>query len=528
MTDPYPPLQPGNRRRADVARPCSAVAKQRRGDRYPLGVPRPRRVLATLEHCPTGIAGLDEVTSGGLPRDRTTLVAGGPGCGKTLMATEFLVRGVEMGEPGVLLAFEETADELTTNVGSLGWDLDGMARDGKLVVDHIRVEREQIDQTGEYDLQALFIRLDLAIREVNAKRVVLDTLEVLFSALDDTALLRAELRRLFAWLKTRGVTSIVTAERGEGALTRHGLEEYVADCVISLDHRVEEQLAVRRLRVVKLRGASHGTNEYPFVIDATGFNVVPVTSFSLEHQASTEVVSTGVPQLDGMLGRGGWYKGSTTMISGESGTGKTTFAAAFADAACRRGEKCLYLAFEESGAQLTRNMASVGLRLDRWTKKGQLLIHSSRPTQLGLERHLTTVYQQVEAHHPDVVVVDPITDFTSLGTAVDVKALLMRIVDYLKNQQITTLFTSLMHEQVSDDPSVSSLIDNWVQLRNLEIESQRDRGLFIQKARGMAHSNEIREFVLTEKGIKLLDVVTNAQGVVTGRARVRATTTGAG
>lgn len=460
---------------------------------------------AGLEHCPTGISGLDEITCGGLPRGRTTLLAGGPGCGKTLLAAEFLVRGIEMGEPGVFLAFEETADELAINVATLGWDLQKLCEDGKLVVDHLKVERELIDQTGDYDLEALFIRIGFAIDEVGAKRVVLDTIEVLFSALDDTARLRSELRRLFNWLKTRGVTAIVTAERGEGRLTRHGLEEYVADCVISLDHRVEAQLAVRRLRIVKLRGSSHGTNEYPFVIDADGFNVVPVTSFRLDHPAATEVVSTGVPDLDAMVSRGGWYKGSTTMISGESGTGKTTFAAAFADAACRNGLRSLYLAFEESGAQLVRNMASVGMSLDRWTDKGLLRIHASRPTELGLERHLTTVYQQVETHAPDVVVVDPITDFTSLGSSVEVKVLLMRIVDYLKNHHITTVFTSLVHERGIEDPTISSLIDNWVQLRNLETELQRRRGVFIQKVRGMAHSHKVREFVLTDSGIRLLE-----------------------
>ena len=482
-------------------------------------VPSPPVAPTPLEHCPTGIAGLDEITSGGLPRGRTTLLAGGPGCGKTLLAAEFLVRGAEMGEPGVFVAFEETAEELTQNVASLGWDLDGMCADGKLVVDYVKVERERIDKTGDYDLEALFIRIGFAIKEVGARRVVLDTIEVLFSALDDSATLRAELRRLFSWLKQQGVTAIVTAERGEGNLTRHGLEEYVADCVITLDHRVDDQIAVRRIRVVKQRGSGHGTNEYPFVIDEGGVSVVPVTSFQLDHLAGTDIVSTGVPELDAMAGRGGWYKGSTTMISGESGTGKTTFAAAFADAACRRGERCLYMAFEESGRQLARNMASVGLDLTRWMDDGRLRVHASRPTQLGLERHLTTIYQQVEAHDPDVVVIDPITDFTSLGTSTDVKVLLMRIVDYLKTRQVTAVFTSLMHDRGSEDPTISSLIDNWVQLRNLESQAQRDRAVFIQKARGMPHSNQIREFMLSDEGIRLLDVVPGPEGVLTGRAR---------
>ena len=472
-----------------------------------------------LEHCPTGIAGLDEITSGGLPRGRITLLTGGPGCGKTMLATEFLVRGAEMGEPGLFVTFEETAGELTVNAGSMGWDLEGLCAEGKLAVDFVRVERENIDETGDYDLEALLIRLDYGIKELGARRVVIDTVEVLFSALDDTIRLRAELRRLFAWLKKTGVTAIVTAEQGDGTPTRNGLEEYVADSVVSLDHRVQDQLAVRRIRIVKMRGSSHGTNEYPFVIDRRGFSVVPITSFNLEHPAATDTVSTGVPDLDAMLGRGGWFKGSVTMVSGESGTGKTTFAAAFADSACRRGDRCLFMAFEESGAQLARNMASVGMDLSRWEREGLLRLHASRPTQLGLERHLTSIYQEVEATSPDVMVVDPISDFTTLGTAMDVKALLMRIVDYLKNRQVTTIITSLTHEHATESPAVSSLIDNWVQLRNLESESQRDRGLFIQKARGMPHSNQIREFQLTAEGIRLLDVVSGPSGVVVGRAR---------
>ena len=482
-----------------------------------------RRRLRGLEHCPTGIEGLDTITSGGLPKGRTTLVAGGAGSGKTLFATEFLVRGVEQGEAGVFLAFEETAEELTANVASLGWDLEQLCADGMLVVDHVKVEREHILQTGDFDLEALFIRLGYAIDSVGATRVVLDTLEVLFSALDDTAVLRSELRRLFTWLKDKGVTAIVTAERGEGTLTRHGLEEYVSDCVISLDHRVVDQLAIRRLRVVKLRGSTHGTNEYPFLIDPNGgLSVVPITSFDLSHGASKEVVSSGVAELDAMLGKRGWYRGSTTMISGESGTGKTTFAAHFADAACGRGERCLYLAFEESPDQIIRNMASVGLKLGTWVRKGNLRIHSSRPTQAGLESHLIALYQQVRDHAPDVVVLDPITDFTVLGTSIDVKSMLMRIVDYLKKHQVTAVFTSLLHEGgVADDPTISSLIDNWVQLRNLELDAQHDRGLYVQKARGMAHSNQIREFELHDKGIRFLDVVPGPRGVLTGRARVR-------
>ena len=487
-----------------MARKAAAVTREKR-----------RRGAKALEHCPTGIDGLDEVTNGGLPRNRTTLVAGAAGCGKTLLAAQFLIGGIEQGEHGVFIAFEETAEELATNMASLGWDLEQLQADGKLAVDYVRVDREQIDQTGDYDLEGLFVRLQFAIERVGATRVAIDTLEVLFAALNDTATLRAELRRLFTWLKGRSVTSIVTAERGDnpGAITRHGLEEYVSDCVITLDHRVDEQLATRRLRIVKYRGSSHGTNEYPFVIGDAGISVVPVTSFDLEHRASTDVVSTGVPGLDEMISKGGWYRGSTTMISGESGTGKTSFAAAFADAACRRGERAVYLAFEESADQLIRNMASIGVKLQPHVRKKLLRIHASRPTQAGLESHLTELYRVVEDTSPDVVVIDPITDFTTIGTSVDIKAMLMRMVDYLKTKQITTVFTSLIHERgMVDDPTISSLIDNWVQLRNIETEFERNRGIFVQKARGMAHSHSVREFELHDKGIRLLDRVKGGTG----------------
>jgi circadian clock protein KaiC len=474
-----------------------------------------------VEHVLTGIDGLDLVTNGGLPRGRTSLVTGGPGCGKSLFGLSFLLNGVAAGEPGVCISFEETPEELAANAASIGYDLAMAVEDGQLEIDHVIVERDRVTQTGAYDLEGLMVRLQLAIDTVGAKRVVIDTLEVLFGELDDSANLRSELRRLFHWLNAKDVTTVVTAEKGTGSITRYGLEEYVSDCVITLDHRVVNQLAIRRLRIVKLRGSSHGTNEYPFVIDpAAGVSVVPITSFDLTHSAPTEVVSSGVAELDGMLAKGGWYRGSTTMISGESGTGKSTFAAHFADAACGRGERCLYLAFEESPEQIARNMASVGLRLDRWVKRRLLRIHASRPTESGLESHLISLYEQVRSHQPDVVVLDPITDFTALGTSFDVKAMLMRIVDYLKRQEITAVFTNLMHDHTTmDDPTVSSLIDNWVQLRNLELDAQHNRGLYIQKARGMAHSNQIREFEMTDKGIRLLDVVPGPSGVLTGRAR---------
>lgn len=479
---------------------------------------------ASLLKCPTGIQGLDEITCGGLPQGRTTLVCGSAGCGKTLLGIEFLVRGALLhNEPGVFLAFEETGEELAQNVRSLGFDLDDLIEKKKLAVDYIYIERSEIEETGEYDLEGLFIRLGYAIDSIGARRVVLDTLETLFSGLSNVAIVRAELRRLFRWLKEKGVTSIVTAERGDGTLTRHGLEEYVADCVLSLDHRVAGQISTRRLRVVKYRGSTHATNEFPFLIDEGGISVLPITSLQLQHEASIERISSGVPALDAMLGGQGFFRGSSVLLSGTAGVGKTSLACHAVDACCQRGERCLYFAFEESEAQLFRNMRSIGLDLEPWVKKGLLRFQVARPTMNGLEMHLTSIYRQVETFQPRLVIVDPITSFLSSGTDAEASSMMIRLVDYLKSHQITALLTNLNHagsalEQTN--VSISSLIDTWLLLQDLELNGERNRGLYILKSRGMAHSNQIREFLLTEKGIQLTEVYLGPEGVLTGSARL--------
>jgi circadian clock protein KaiC len=479
---------------------------------------------ASLPKCTTGIPGLDEITGGGLPKGRPTLVCGGAGCGKTLMGIEFLVRGAMLhNEPGVFLAFEETAEELAQNVRSLGFDLDDLIEKQKLAVDYIYIERSEIDETGEYDLEGLFIRLGHAIDSIGAKRVVLDTLETLFSGLSNVAILRSELRRLFRWLKEKGVTSIITAERGDGSLTRHGLEEYVSDCVLLLDHRVEGQISTRRLRVVKYRGSAHATNEFPFLIDEGGVSVLPITSLQLQHKASLERISSGVPALDAMLGGQGFFRGSSVLVSGTAGVGKTSLACHAADACCQRGERCLYIAFEESEAQLLRNMRSIGLDLEPWVRKGLLRFQVARPTMNGLEMHLASMHKHVEAFQPHLVIVDPITSFLSSGTDTEASSMMMRLVDYLKSRQVTALLTNLNHagsvlEQTS--VTISSLIDTWLLLRDMETNGERNRGLYILKSRGMAHSNQIREFLLTDNGVQLTDVYLGPEGVLTGSARL--------
>jgi len=479
---------------------------------------------AGILKCPTGIHGLDEITVGGLPRGRPTLVCGSAGCGKTLLGMEFLVRGAtEFGEPGVCLSFEETGEELANNVASLGFDLNSLIERKKLLIDHVYLDRSLIEETGEYDLEALFVRLGHAVDSIGAKRVLLDSIEALFAGLDNEGVLRSELRRLFRWLKDRNLTAVVTAERGQATLSRHGLEEYISDCVILLDHQVTETVLTRRLRVVKYRGSTHGMNEYPFLIESDGISVLPVTSMYLKHVACNERVSTGVAALDKMFGGKGYYRGNSILVSGTSGTGKTSLTAHFVDAACARGEKCVFFSFEESEDQLIRNMMSIGLDLRRWVKKGLLHFHAVRPTTFGLEMHLVKIHKIIEEIKPSVVAVDPVTGLLHAGTESETRSILLRLIDYLKEKQITALITTLTSGAIAQEQTeidISSLVDSWLLLRDIESGGERNRGLYILKARGIAHSNQIREFLLTDHGIELREVYLGEAGLLTGSGRV--------
>ncbi len=477
-----------------------------------------------LPKAKTGIQGLDEITGGGLPKGRPTLICGGAGCGKTLLAMEFLVRGAtDFDEPGVFVTFEESVDDLIMNVASLGFDLHDLIARKKIVLEYIYVDRNEMTETGEYDLEGLFIRLGCAIHNIGAKRVVLDTIESLFAGFSNPLILRAELRRLFSWLKNKGVTAVITGERGEKTLTRQGLEEYVSDCVLTLDHRVVAQDSTRRIRIVKYRGSTHGTNEYPFLIDEDGISILPITSLSLQHEVSSECISSGVPRLDSMLGGGGFYRGSSILISGTAGTGKSSISASFTDAACRRGERVIYFAFEESPAQIMRNMRSIGIDLGQWVEKGLLQFSANRPTLNGLETHLTTMHKEINIFKPQSVVVDPLSSLLVEGKDIEVKSMLMRLVDFLKVNLITGLFTNLTSGGAAlerTNVEISSLIDSWLLLRNIETGGERNRGLYILKSRGMTHSNQIREFLLTDNGIELRDVYVGLNGVLTGSLRL--------
>ena len=470
----------------------------------------------------TGIRGLDDLTLGGLPAGRPTLLCGAAGCGKTLFGVTFLVNGAtDYGENGVFMSFEERAVDLEQNVVSLGYGLADLVAAKKIVIDHVHVERAEIEESGDYDLEGLFVRLNHAIDSIGAKRVVLDTVEALFAGFTDKGILRAELRRLFAWLKDKGVTAIITGERGDGQLTRYGIEEYVSDCVILLDNRVEEQITTRRLRVVKYRGSAHGTNEYPFLIDDRGISVMPITSAGLGHKISLESISTGVSGLDAMLGRGGYFRGSSVLISGLAGTGKSTFGAAFINAACRRGERCLLFAFEESQDQIVRNMDSVGIHLKPHIDAGLLRFEAARPSLFGFEMHLARMNRDIEDFEPKVVVVDPISAFR--GPSLEIHATLVRLADICKTRGITALFTSLSSTgelMDENERSVSSLMDTWISLKDHEANGERNRLLYLLKSRGMNHSKQLREYHLTDEGIELVDAYIGAEGVLTGTARL--------
>ncbi len=477
-----------------------------------------------LAKTPTGINGLDEITFGGLPKGRPTLICGTAGCGKTLFSLEFIVRGaLEYNEPGVFMAFEEKAEELAINVASLGFDLKKLEKDKLIKLDYVHVDKSEIAETGEYNLEGLFIRLGYAIDSIGAKRVVLDTIENLFSGLSNQAILRAEIRRLFQWLKEKGVTAVITGERDGQSLTRQGLEEYVSDCVILLDHRVIDQISTRRLRVVKYRGSLHGTNEYPFLIDDEGISVLPVTSLNLDKPVSSERLSSGIPSLDAMLTKGGFFKGSSILVSGTAGTGKTSVAASFANAACSRNEKCLFFAFEESPQQIIRNMKSIGMDLQNHLDKGLLKFYASRPTLYGLEMHLVAIHKAIRKFKPELVVLDPITNLITVGSVSDVKSMLVRLIDFFQAEQITVMFTALSLNNIVNeqtDEGVSSLVDAWILIRDIESNGERNKGLYIMKSRGMAHSNQVREFVINEKGLELVDVYIGPEGVLTGSARI--------
>ena len=481
-----------------------------------------RSTSKALPKAPTGIRGFDAITQGGVPRGRPTLICGGPGCGKTIFGVEFLVRGIEQfNEPGVFVAFEETSEDLSKNVASLGYDLDRLQANKKLAVDYVHLDPNDIEETGGYTLDGLFVRLELAVSSVKAKRIVIDTLEVLLASLKDEDAVRGELQRLFRWLKERGLTAIITAERGDGGLTRNGLEEYVSDCVILLDQRIDDLMTTRRLRVVKYRGSSHGANEYPFLIDEQGFSVLPMTSVLLDYEVSQERASTGMPDLDVMLGGKGYFRTSTILVSGGAGTGKSSLAALTVDAACARGEKAIIFALEESPAQIVRNMRSVNIHLDKWIKKGLLVIRATRPSFHGIEMHLLTMHKEISTFAPRLVVVDPISSLVNAGSSRDVKSMMVRLFDSLKMQQITGLMTYLTSANQIEETEVgiSSLIDTWLEVRDVEMHGERTRGLYVIKSRGMGHSNQVRELVFSSEGARLLEVYPGPDGVLTGSAR---------
>ena len=483
-----------------------------------------QKTSIALEKCRTGISGFDEITGGGLPKGRPTLVCGGAGSGKTLFAMEFLLNGAtQYNEPGIFISFEENERELTENVASLGWDLEALSREKKIFLDHVYIERSEIEETGEFNLEGLFIRIESALSAVNAKRIAVDSMEALFSGFSDEMSLRAEIRRLFRWLKEKGLTAVITGEQGKGSFTRHGLEEYISDCVVFLDNRMNDQVATRRIRVVKYRGTSHGANEYPFLITEKGFSVLPITSLNLDYSVSTERIPTGVERLDTMLGGQGFFRGSSILVSGTAGTGKSSLAARFAAAACNRGEQALYFSFEESPQQIMRNMGSIGIDLRSPAENGLLHFRSVRASSFGMEIHLSMMVKAMNDINPTVVAIDPISNLSSVGDEKEVKETLTRLIDYMKMKGITSFFTDLTfggNALEKTQNAISSLMDTWILLRDIELNGERNRGMYVLKSRGMPHSNQIREFLITNDGLQLVDAYIGPGGVLTGTSRI--------
>jgi circadian clock protein KaiC len=477
-----------------------------------------------ISKSPTGIEGFDDLTLGGVPTGRPTLVCGSAGCGKTLFATTFLIHGArDYGEPGVFVTFEERPGDIVSNVASLGFALDTLVEDEMIAFEYIALDRSELEEAGDYDLEGLFLRLELAIDAIGARRIVLDTIESLFSVFSNEAILRAEIRRLFDWLKDRGMTTVITAERGDGTLTRQGLEEYVSDCVILLDHRVQNQISTRRLRIVKYRGTAHGTNEYPFLIDQDGFSVLPVSTLGLDHKVFEDRISSGIPDLDAMLSGGGFHRGSSILVSGVAGSGKSSVAACFAEAACAAGGRALIFSFEESAEQSVRNMRSLGIDIGQWIEADKLRFIATRPTFYSLEMHLAVMLREVTRFNPGTVVLDPISSFLESGDHLEIQSMLLRMVDFLKGRGITAVFTHLMHGQdarrVQTDAGLSSLMDAWILLLNREVAGEFNRELYLLKARGTAHSNQVREFIMSREGIRLLAPYLGESGALTGSAR---------
>ena len=481
-----------------------------------------------LQKCPTGIKGFDEITEGGLPKNRTTLISGGAGSGKTLLGLDFLINGaIKYKELGVFMSFEETKEELYTDVASLNLDLQGLVSQKKIVIEHVLLERKDIQET-DFNLEGIFVRLEHAIDSIGAKRVVLDSIESIFAGVSDVGILRLEIKRLFRWLKEKQVTAIVTGEPVQETYTRHGLEQYISDCIILLDNRVSQQIAIRRIRVVKYRGSKHGTNEYPFVIDKDGLSVIPITSAGLDQPGSPEKVSTGIPSLDKMFkgGKQGYAKGSTILASGTAGTGKTSLAASFAIASCKRGERCLFLSYEESAGQLIQNMSSIGIHFKPMIKKGLLKIVSTRPSFFGLEMHLLDLYKLIAEFKPQTVVIDPLTSLIGEGDQREIRSMITRMIDILKTNGITSFFTSLVSSAAQNDTSgeigVSSLIDTWIVVRELEedVSKKRIRGLFIVKSRGTGHDSDVHKLILSDDGIKLMPMIDQSTQIANKEKKV--------
>ena len=455
----------------------------------------------------TGIQGLDDITYGGIPQNRPTLLVGSIGTGKTIFAMEYIINGITMfNEPGVFMTFEEQTDELQINVTSMGYNLSKLIADNKIYLEHLHIDHREIQATGKYDIEGLFIRIEMAIEKVKAKRIVLDALDTLFIGLD-SQILRSEIKRLFFWLKEKKVTAIITSEVGDIFLTRLGFEEVVADCVIELNNRLNNQISTRRLRIVKYRGSYHSTNEYPFMIDHKGITIFPIISEAPQIIVSNERISSGIKQIDEMLDGRGFYVGSSILVSGSAGTGKSSIAASFIKDVCEKKGTALYCAFEEAPNQIKRNMASIGIFLEPYEKSGNLHFYYSRPTLQTLELHFIAIKKLIKQINPSVVILDPITNLMIENINSDIRTMLTRFVDYLKMEQITVLLTATLTvsslELIQSNEGISSMVDTCIMIQEKNIIDSRRRTLYIMKSRGICNSKKEVEFIITSEGISI-------------------------
>ena len=482
------------------------------------------KVKSSSDIVSTGVKGLDDVLGGGIPQGHAMLLVGKPGTGKSILSMEYLLHGIELHkENGVYISFEESEKQIISNAASFGWKFEEMVKKNKLAISYIDMQPEQMRTVGDYDLSALILRVKGAIKKVNARRVVIDGINNLLSTFDDERIIRSDLLRLIREIKEVNATIFITGERGHDSWSKMGFEEYLADGLMHLDNRTDGNYQTREIQVVKCRGINHYTGKSPFIINSEGMSIRPLITADFDYKVLKSRVSTGIADIDNMLGGKGLYRGSTVYITGPSGAGKTSISSSFANGACSRGERALFLAFEESSDQIIRNMKSIGLSLDKWVNEKLLYFYTARATTNSLEGHLDNIMTMVREVEPTCVVLDPISAFRPIANENETKLMLIRLNDYLRARKITTVFTALSSDgEYSEhaDVQLSSIADTWIVVRIMDYKGERNNVMQLMKSRGMSHSRQMKEMYFTGNGLKLQNVYQGPEGVLTGAARI--------